>query len=764
MPNKKAAPPDGPTNRQVNDATSFLDPQVRPDGKRLETRVEVDPATIEEIVGSLPVLPTGRSEILQKYSSISPEIIVARGYRYIDGQHLSLLKRLGFSEKHGPGLLIPIRGISGEIVSCQARFDSPVETIDPKTGKKKKLRYLSPLGLDQRVDFPPGAPPDEVEVWFTEGAKKADALRSRGVYALCLTGVWNWSGKQARKDIESLDWRGRTALICFDSDTETKPAVKKAETKLAAFLRELGADPKIIRLEPAPDGEKIGVDDFFFKGGTLEELSGKIQEPEPDWISQLIRSETTGALKVNSANLTLILQHDERFRDAGNVRYDEFLNVLLFGNKPVSDPLITEICAEIELAWKMGAIPPAMLLGVLAMLGHRNKFHPVRDWLCSLKWDGRHRVDGLFSGYFGAKDSEYSRAVSRNFLIGAVARIMNPGCKNDLVPILRGPQGIFKSTGLAILFGEEWTGSPNAPWDSKDFLSFLHSGLWLIELEELAGMRRGEVEHVKKILTARSDRFRPPYGRVQEDFPRQCVFAGTTNADEFLKDPTGNRRFLPLKVTSVDTEGLKKDRGQIFAEAFSRFQRGEPWHLVPWEEAESEREAVFEADSWEEQVIPWLSERSPQQATISEILGKCLGIEVGRQTRADQTRAGAILRRLGWRPRRAGSGAGRVRIYEPGQPDGENGGWTRLSKVGPSLASTGYVQPVQPDLPLNTIYRGKERDAITHAHDIPIYGSVENGVGRWPGWTEPAPEPFSGVQPPSRVGQPLDQDIPVEDI
>ena len=746
MPNKKAAPPDGPTNQQVNDATDFLDPQVRPDGKRLETRVEVNPATIAEIVRSLPALPTVRSEILSKYSSVSPEVVASRDYRYIDGTRLSLLRRLGFSEKNGPGLLIPIRGIDGEIVTCQVRSDNPVDHVDPKTQKKRKLRYLSPPGMDQRVDFPREIPPD-VEIWITEGAKKVDSLRSKGVCALGLTGVWNWSGKQARKDLQSLDWTDREVLICFDSDAGTNPAVKKAETKLAAYLRELGADPRIVRLEPTPEGEKQGVDDYFANGGTVEELFEKVGEPEPDWISQLVRSETTGALKVNSANLTLILQHDERFRNAGNVRHNEFLNTLVIEDTPVSDHLVTEVGAEIELAWKMGAIPPAMLLNVLSMLGRRNSFHPVRDWLCSLKWDGQPRVDGLFHRYFGAKDSEYSRAVSRTFSIGAVARVMSPGCQHDLTPILRGRQGLGKSSGLAALFGEKWTGSPTAPMDSKDFLQHLHSGLWLIELEELAGMRRGEIEHVKKTLTARSDKFRPPYGRVPEDFPRQCVFAGTTNSDEFLKDPSGNRRFLPLAVGSVDMESIRKDRDQLWAEALSRYHHGEPWHEIPWEEAESEREAVFDADAWEELILPWLSARSPQQTTVSEVLSDCLGVEVGKHTRSDQTRVGSILHRIGWRPRRVRSGGGFLRIYEPFQPQVG----TDVGTCWNSGTSTGSFQPFQPNSHSKIIYRVKENadpikdtdnDLFTHIE------SVEKGCPSWNGWNKPTPEPFSGVPTP----------------
>lgn len=664
MGKKKAAPPDRQKNAQSNDTTDFLDVPVSTDGKR--SKEKLTPEALARIVEALPPLSSARAEILQRYSAILPEVIASRGYRQIEDKYLPVLKQLGFSEKHGPGLLIPLYGQDGEIVSCQVRFDDPVTVTDPKSGKRKKLRYLSPDGLDQRIDFPiqQSLEPD-AEIWITEGCKKADALRSYGLYALCLTGVWNWSGKAARKDLQSLDWKGRTAVICYDSDVRENESVSKSRHALTGFLKELGAEVKWVTPPSAPDGTKVGVDDFLGAGGSLEDLP--FDNPDPDWIGQLVRSETTGVIKVNSANLTLILQHDDRFHDSGTVRYDEFSNVLLLGERPVTDALVTEIGAEIELTWKLSAIPPGMLLSVLMMLGRRNGFHPVRDYLKSLRWDGNPLVDGLFSKYFGAKDTEYARAVSRTFMIGAVARIMKPGCKVDLVPIIRGKQGAGKSTGLMALFGESWTGSPTSEWGSKDFLQHLHSGVWCLELAELSVMRRSEVEHIKRVITAQSDRFRLPYGRAQEDFPRQTVFAGTTNADEFLKDPTGNRRFLPIGVGAVDVEGLTRDRDHLWAEAFVRYQGGESWHEIPWEYAEEEREAVFEADAWEERIGPWISSKFPQETTISEILEDCLELTPDRQGRSEQTRIGNILRRWNWRPRQVRSGEARIRVYSPAQ-------------------------------------------------------------------------------------------------
>ena len=762
MPTENGRPSEGRPEEitQINDSTKFLDPQVTTDGKR--PKEQLTPEGLARIVEALPPLGSARAEILQRYSAIRPEVIASRGYRQIDDKHLPALKQLGFSEKHGPGVLVPLYGKDGEIVSCQVRFDDPVTITDPKSGKRKKLRYLSPDGLDQRVDFPAqqSIEPD-AEIWLAEGAKKADALRSRGLYALGLTGVWNWSGKAARKDLQSLDWKGRTAVCCFDSDVEENKSVAKARHALTGFLQELGAEVKWVTPPGAPDGSKVGIDDFLAAGGSLEDLP--VDDPDPDWIGQLVRSETTGAIKVNSANLTLILQHDERFRDAGSVRYDEFSNVLLLGERPVTDALVTEIGAEIELTWKLSAIPPGMLLSVLMMLGRRNGFHPVRDYLKLLRWDRTSRVDGLFSKYFGAKDTEYARAVSRTLMLGAVARIMQPGCKVDLVPILRGKQGAGKSTGLMALFGKSWTGTPTAEWGSKDFLQHLHSGVWCLELAELSGMRRSEVEHIKRVITAQSDRFRPPYGRTQEDFLRQTIFAGTTNADEFLKDPTGNRRFLPLEVGAVDVEGLIKDRDQFWAEALVRYQGGESWHEIPWDDAEEEREAVFEADAWEERIGPWISAKFPQETTVSEILEDCLELTPDRHGRPEQTRVGAILRRWNWRPKQVRSGEARVRVYRPTQPQVVTEDVTGCDKP----VNTGWEQPSQPNLHSAHIYEEKKTNPmhVTHTQYDPLH--IE--VGKMDGTvvtvvTNQSQRAFPASQRYGTTSEVEADDIPVEDI
>jgi putative DNA primase/helicase len=758
------------TNERVNENSTpgslenqdeFLDPPVRPDGKRLD-RVEVTPETIVAILKKLPAkLDSLHYSILRTDSSISPEIMEKRGYRSITADKLAILKWLGFSEKHGCGLLIPVRDIDGNIVSCQVRFDRPVMHEDPKTGKRKKLRYLSPSGMDLRVDFPDRPLPEGGTIWIVEGMKKADSLRSRGIYAIAIIGVWGAVGKQARKDLNAIEWADREVIVCFDSDVASNPHVRKAEGATVKLFEELGATVYTVRLPDAPDGTKTGVDDFLAGGGTLDDLMALIEEPEPDWKSQLVWSETTGALKVNSANLTLILQNDERFKDVGAVAYDLFENVLVLDGKPVTDHLMTEIGAKLELTWKLSAIRPELLRDVLVMLGRRNSFHPVQKWLRSLAWDGIPRVNDMLHRYFRAQESRYSQAVSCSLMLSSVARVLNPGSKVDTVVILRGPQGCGKSSAIRTLFGDDWTGVPTAEIDSKDFTQFLHSGVWAVELAELSNLRSSEVEVIKRVVTCQSDRFRPPYGRTQESLQRQCIFIGTTNADAFLKDATGNRRFLPVLVGSIDLEGLRRDRDQLFAEAVARYQKGETWHEIPWEEAEAEREAVFEADAWEEKIGPWLSTKFPQETTVSEILEDCLGLPPDRHGRSEQTRVGNILRRWNWRSRQVRSGEGRIRVYSPSQPDVVTEVVTRCD----SGVGAGWEQPSQPKSQSGYMYEEKNHGYIHVTHGDPKYiGFTKNGCDVVTVVPSEDQSQFPASQPSGTTYEVVPDDIPVEDI
>ena len=207
--------------------------------------------------------------------------------------------------------------------------------------------------------------------------------------------------------------------------------------------------------------------------------------------------------------------------------------------------------------------------------------HPVQEYLEGLTWDGEERMDDLFITYLGAEDCRYTRAVTRAALIGAVARIMQPGCKHDHMLVLVGPQGCRKSTTLAKL-GKEWFSDSLYTVSGKDAFEQIQ-GVWIIEMGEMAAARKSEVEQLKQFMSKRLDSYRAAYGRRTQDHPRQCAFFGSTNDFEFLRDQTGSRRFWPVEVDNTGrTEADKLTEeivDQIWAEAVTAYQAGEHWYL-----------------------------------------------------------------------------------------------------------------------------------------------------------------------------------------
>jgi putative DNA primase/helicase len=170
----------------------------------------------------------------------------------------------------------------------------------------------------------------------------------------------------------------------------------------------------------------------------------------------------------------------------------------------------------------------------ISTVAKATEFHPIRDYLNNLKWDGVSRIGKLATEYFGAADSIYASEAGLRFMISAVARAMLPGCKVDHVLILEGPQGSFKSTAASALAGDAWFTDELAELGSKDAALQLR-GRWIIEMAELNALGKSDIQHIKAFLSRTTDRFRPPYGRVVEVVPRQCVFIGTTNAERYLK-------------------------------------------------------------------------------------------------------------------------------------------------------------------------------------------------------------------------------------
>lgn len=296
------------------------------------------------------------------------------------------------------------------------------------------------------------------------------------------------------------------------------------------------------------------------------------------------------------------------------------------------------------------------------LVARHRQCHPIRNALALLRHDGKPRLDTWLIRHAGAEDTPYTRAVSRAFLIQMVARVMQPGCKADHTLVLSGPQGQNKSSACRVLAGAEYFSDtlPSITGDKTDAIRHLQ-GKWLIELAELAPSRRSEAEDLKAFLSGMVDRVRLPYARLDESFPRQCVFVGTTNEDQFLRDATGGRRFWPVPVRKViDIDALAKERDQLFAEAVAAFHAGERWWLDRDFEAEHARPvqaAAYVSDSWKDTIAAWLETpetdfdgtTTPRDAvTVADVLSGALGMVSGQHTMAAQKRVGDVMRGLGW--------------------------------------------------------------------------------------------------------------------
>lgn len=321
-----------------------------------------------------------------------------------------------------------------------------------------------------------------------------------------------------------------------------------------------------------------------------------------------------------------------------------------------------------------------MVDDAVAAIAMRTRTHAVREYLGRLQWDRRARLDTMLASYFGARDDRYVRTVGPKWMISAVARVMRPGCQADHMLILEGLQGLRKSTGLEALCDDpQWFTDTIIAIGDKDSYQALQRR-WIIELAELDALRGREASVVKKFMSARADSFRPPYGRHTQRFPRQCVFAGTTNEDAYLLDATGNRRYWPVACGDVDVDAIRRDRDQLWAEALVRFGRGEAWHLTDPEaiqlalDAQAEREAP---DDWIPLVAKYLEVHARDGITTGETLTKAIEVAPERITRALSTRAGHVLRKLGYLPQQD-------RI--PGTP-------TRARRYYPSASLSQLSQP-----------------------------------------------------------------------
>ncbi len=349
--------------------------------------------------------------------------------------------------------------------------------------------------------------------------------------------------------------------------------------------------------------------------------------------------------KKNITNLMMFLKN---VRELGNtIRWNELAQRAEWNGHPIQDSDLIDI----RLILEANNFEPATADVLISVIRHakENSFHPIRDYLRSLKWDQTPRLDQWMKLCLGAPDTAFVRTVGRKTLVAAVARAFKPGCKVDTVLVLEGPQGIKKSTAIATLFGEAHTAESVNLFDQHNKMVMAMMGAWCVELAEFIAVAKRDQNTVKGMLSMKSDRVVLPYAKMASDHPRQCVFFGTINPGEsgYLTDGTGNRRYWPVEVSKADTALIADRRDQLWAEAYRAFQNGEEWWLSDEEEALATRQVEHreKSDVWDELLKAKLG--MVQTTTVGAAL-KEIGVPAERMDEKAQDRVAASLRRIGF--------------------------------------------------------------------------------------------------------------------
>jgi predicted P-loop ATPase len=383
---------------------------------------------------------------------------------------------------------------------------------------------------------------------------------------------------------------------------------------------------------------------------------------EADWRAKLQKTDT-GKVIPNVNNALLVLENDPNVVDC--FAYDEMSRTVMMaraiGGNPherrsATDIDITDLQRWLQVNGNV-RISKETVAQALERRAAASSYHPIRDHLLPMRWDGTPRLQTWLPQYLGAEPGSYSAEIGMMFMVSMVARIFEPGCKVDHMLILEGGQGTLKSTACRVLVGAEYF-SDNLPnLADKDSSQHLR-GKWLIEVAEMHSFDRAQTALLKSFLTRQEERYRPSYGRLEVFEPRQCVFIGTTNKEAYLHDETGARRFWPVRTGTIDIAALGRDRDQLLAEAVFKFNNGTQWWPDPAFEREHikpQQEDRYEADPWEDRVRDHVNLLA--RTTIDEI-ARAIGIETPKIGTSDQRRIASVLTTLGWKrgKREAGTG------------------------------------------------------------------------------------------------------------
>lgn len=558
--------------------------------------------------------------------------------------------------RHGvPHQVYAYRDIDGTLLSVVARYETASgKEFCPFTWREGRWRMKGPdkprplYGLERLAGRPR-------RVVLVEGEKAADALQSIVQGSPILTwpsGAVNW---------RYADWeplRGRSVLLWPDAD----PPGIEAMRGIAERLLPLGCTLSVVETEGLPDGfDAADLVAQQIRGAaltawlrertkpivTLQESAPlqRVQAPGPVPLTgELLEQETAGeservpsyalarefGLKVsrrgphiNLANTTLLIRQLVGREQVKPLWWDSFLKQVRHAGGEWEDHDTYGLLTQLQHDYPFETLTSSTLDQAITLYAYQNPRNCAQEWLRGLQWDGEPRLDYLLEDGFGCARTEYTMAVGRCFLMGIVARVMMPGCQVDTLPVFEGAQGIYKSQALRIL-GGPWFAETTEPVTNKDFYLCL-TGKMLVEIADFSSFRKGNVDEIKAVITRATDRYRLPYGKRPADHARSCVFSATANDHEWSQDPTGARRYWPVRCGTINLEYLRGAREQLFAEAYAlvmkvpsgcdpptRLESGAAWWDVPESDARSEQKDRFQEDAIAPAMRPYVvSARGP---------------------------------------------------------------------------------------------------------------------------------------------------------
>lgn len=534
-------------------------------------------------------------------------------------------------------------------------------------------------------------------VVVVEGEKAADALARLGV---CATSSEDGAGKWGPQHTRHFE--GARVLVLPDNDAP-------GHAHAASVVRQLvPVATSVWRLSLPGLPEKGDVVDWLAAGHTVEEMwqlldgasaiddvgdlppdpEGEAREKESDPIEQArkvaarelltmrVLRKSDNEPRATFGNVLEILEKASRYR--GMFAFDELRQRSVFALAPpwgtardigraVTDDDAGECTRDMQTIYEF--CPESGHVGkCIELLARKAPFSPVVRKLEELDHDGEARIDTWLMRYLGVKDTPYARAVGRRFLIAAVARAYEPGCQVDTALVLEGPQGGRKTSAVRALacgfISEDLPDMSNAKESAIQL-----QGAWIVELGELAGLKKADNERIKSFMSRQVDRYRPPYGAQLIEAKRRCVFIGTTNQTTYLTDDTGNRRWWPVAVGRIDIAALRADVMQLWAEAVIAYKTGSPWWLDADDmnaQAVAEQEERREQDPWTAEIEKWA--RDLMEVTTSDVLNQ-MKVPLWQSHRGHEQRAGAVLRHLGFERRRGPIVKGQRRGYIFRRPD-----------------------------------------------------------------------------------------------